>query len=366
MANFSKFTKICVVILLLLTAYFLFRGKDYAKETLKLDSAVVEIIRDYAIGNEELLYESREKHKNGKHLFVKIARQYEVNADFDTAGLLAAVDNAVKDLKFSAAGSIFEKEGDGEKVTALFSFKNRVLYELSFFKKFCRRSAAAAENKSAKIAIVLDDFGYSLNNIDTLFEMDTPLTVSVLPNLPFSERIAKISGEKNIEVILHLPLEPHGGKTNLEKHTILTGMPPQKVIQYLTMAIEGIPGLKGVSNHMGSKATEDRVLMGQIFDELKRRDLYFLDNLVTGRSVCKEVARKKGMRIVARSVFLDNESSEEYIEKQIEQTAGLAKMTGCAIGVGHDRAQTIKTLAKLIPRLKDDGFEFVRVSEIIE
>ena len=222
------------------------------------------------------------------------------------------------------------------------------------------------KGKGAKIAIVLDDFGYNLNNLDTLFEIDSPLTISVLPNLLFSKRIAKKANEQNIEVMLHLPLEPHGEKTNLEKHTILTSMPPQKVNQYLIRAIESIPGLKGVSNHMGSKATEDRVLMGYIFDELRKRDLYFVDNLVTDKSVCKEVAYEKDMRIVARSVFLDNEPDEEYIEGQIKQMARLAEKTGWAVGVGHDRTGTVKVLAKVIPQLKDDGFEFVYVSEIIE
>lgn len=91
-----------------------------------------------------------------------------------------------------------------------------------------------------------------------------------------------------------------------------------------------------------------------------------MDNLTASGSVCGEVAARSKIRIVARSVFLDNESDEDYIENQMRRTAEIAAKTGFAVGVGHDRPATVRVLARIIPELKNDGFQFVYLSEIVK
>jgi hypothetical protein len=292
-------------------------------------------------------------------------RHYDAGPGFNADEFSAKITKLLKKSNFSLEKSVFEKEGQAESFLISFSFKNRILYNLKFLRKKYPY-AIGLKGRGAKIAIVLDDFGYNMNNMEPLFGVNSPLTISILPNLPYSEIIAEQANKNGFEVILHLPLEPHSKESKLEEGTIMVDMPPQKVNELLTKAIESVPKLKGVSNHMGSKALEDSNFIQGLFKELKKRDLYFLDNLVTDKSVCKEVAQKVALRTAARSVFLDNESNESYIEKQTFRTANLAAKTGWAIGVGHDRANTLKVLAKIIPQLKKAGFEFVYVSELVK
>lgn len=359
-----RIVKVIVILLLcLLATRFFLCSRDYTEETLKLDASILNVLKKSGIDEKSLLYKKQESLKSGRHLFLKIDRQYEVGPGFDRDDILAKIKEILKKSRFSLAKSVFGKEGSDESFLVSLSFKNRILYEIKFLKKIYPY-LAKLKGKGAKIAIVLDDFGYNMNNIESLFEIDLPLTISVLPNLPYSEEIARQAPKRNIELILHLPLEPHSGELNLEKGTIKVDMSPEEVNNLLVKTIESVPGLKGVSNHMGSKATEDYNFMVGLFKELKKKDLYFLDNLVTNKSVCKDVAKNVGLRTVARSVFLDNESNESYIEKQIFNTANLAAKTGWAIGVGHNRYATIKVLAKVIPQLEKAGFEFVYVSEL--
>ena len=355
---------IIILFLSLLVIVLLFRSRDYTQETLNLDTSILSIIRKSGIDEKDLLYEKKEQNKSGRHLFLKIERHYKAGADFDADSFLTTIKEFLKRSKFNLAKSVFEKKERHESFLISLAFKNRILYEMKFLKKEYPRPARL-KSTGPKIAIVLDDFGYNVNNIDALFEINSPLTISVLPNLPYSKRIAKQAGKHNFEVMLHLPLEPYGDNVNLEQGTIMVDMPPQEVNNLLVKAIESVPGLKGVSNHMGSKAIEDRNLMQELFKELNKRDLYFLDNLVTDTSICKEVANEVGLRTTVRSVFLDNESDESYIEKQIFHTAHLAEKTGWAVGIGHDRSYTIKILAKAIPQLEKAGFEFVYVSELV-
>jgi len=230
------------------------------------------------------------------------------------------------------------------------------------------RAAPARETRElgdAKIAIVLDDFGYSMNNIKTLFGISAPLTLSVLPNLPYSARIAKEADARGFEIILHLPLEPLEETLPLERGTLMVEMSGEESAGLLAEAIECVPGIKGVSNHMGSRATGDRDFMRGVFEELKKRELYFLDNLVTDESVCGDAASETGICLGRRDVFLDNSPDEEYIKRQVLEAADVADKTGRAIAVGHDRASTIKVLAEAIPELEKEGFEFVYLSELV-
>ncbi len=228
-------------------------------------------------------------------------------------------------------------------------------------KEYVKRYAVTKEG--AKIAIVIDDWGYNLKNLDTLLEIEAPITLSVLPNLPYSRVVAKKAHVDGKEVILHLPLEPHEAMS-LEKDTITTEMTDEEALENLERAILSIPHLKGVSNHMGSKATEDKRLMCTMLKKIKKDDLYFLDSRVTTGSICPEIAEDVGVRFAARSVFIDNELNTEYIKGQIMETARQAFQTGWAIGIGHDRAVTIAALAEMVPKLKEMGIEIVPVSEI--
>lgn len=223
------------------------------------------------------------------------------------------------------------------------------------------------EEYQGKIAIVLDDWGYSLNNVDALKEIKEPLTLAILPRRAYSAAIAGIAKEIGKEAILHLPLEPHREKNyrSLEPDTIMITMTRQEVLKILGADIKNLPGIKGVSNHMGSLATENEPLMKLIFSELKKRKLYFLDSY-TGKTVCKDLAGSAGLAYARRQVFLDNKNDAQYIRGQLELLARIAGQSGYAIGIGHDRPKTLEALAKAIPGLRKRGLRFVYVSELVK
>lgn len=216
-----------------------------------------------------------------------------------------------------------------------------------------------------KIAIVLDDWGYSLNNLMLLENIKSPLTLAILPNLFYSKNVAENSSRLGFETILHLPLEPHE-EFRLEKNTITTAMNETQIKTILKQALESMPYLKGASNHMGSKATEDAIIMQAIFEELKKRHLYFLDSFVSPKTVCSVLARKLNLKFARRDIFLDNEEDPDYIKKQIYQLKTKARIKGEAVGIGHDRKTTLEVLKEEIPKLEKEGYRFVFLSELVK
>lgn len=216
-----------------------------------------------------------------------------------------------------------------------------------------------------KIAIVIDDWGYNIDTLGLLKQINYPLTLAVLPNLPYSEKISKEARARNKEIILHLPMEPHD-KAHIEKNTIMTSMDEKNIRDILNNDLNSVTYAKGVSNHMGSLATADARTMAVIFEELKKRGLYFLDSLVSSGSVCDVVADRVNISFVKRNVFLDNKEDFSCIQQQMNILKSKARQYGHAIGIGHARPLTLEVLKKTMPEAKKEGYEFIYVSELVQ
>ncbi len=228
-----------------------------------------------------------------------------------------------------------------------------------------------------KIAIVIDDFGYSQSNLFIIEKIKHPLTCAVLPNLKNSRLIAGKLKNFGFEIILHLPMEPkekyelesNGLLSNrqshkLEKNTISLNMNETQVINILDVDLASVVFAKGVSNHMGSAITENKIIAKIVMDQVKKKNLYFLDSFVTADSVCAEIAQKIKIRFAKRNIFLDNQNDSLYIKNQLLKLKDLAAKHGEAIGIGHDRPNTLTVLKEMMPKLAKEGYKFVFVSEL--
>lgn len=216
---------------------------------------------------------------------------------------------------------------------------------------------------NGRIAIVIDDWGYNLNNLAFVKQIKYPFTVSILPNLEYSKAVAERLHLEGKEIILHLPMQPNE-ETSLEKDTILVSMTEQEIENIFAEALKSIPYARGVSNHMGSRVTEDARVTGILFSQIKKRGLFFLDSLTSFKSVCSTLAYEFKIPFVERDTFIDNETERGYIKQQLYKLAAKAKLKGAAIGIGHDRRITFETLKEVMPKLKKEGYEFVFLSEL--
>jgi polysaccharide deacetylase 2 family uncharacterized protein YibQ len=243
-----------------------------------------------------------------------------------------------------------------------------ILFSLLIFKKPAKKEVTLkapciSGAVKGKIAVVIDDLGYNMDNLNILDGIKFPVTFSILPNLNYSKTIAQELNKRGFEIMLHLPMEPHE-KIKLENNTILTSMDENKIREIIGADLSSIAYTKGVSNHMGSLASEDSKIMTLIFSELKKRHLYFLDSFVTGKSVAAQLAQKVALRFAKRDVFLDNNLDPGYIREQLRKLKIKARVKGVAIGIGHDRKITLEVLKEVMPELDREGYKFVFVSDL--
>lgn len=222
-----------------------------------------------------------------------------------------------------------------------------------------------AATGKGKIAIVIDDWGYNLKNIPIVDGIKYPLTMAILPNLPYTQEVAVELKKRGFQLILHLPTEPQE-KVRLEDKTIMVGMDNARIEEIFNHDINSIPGLVGISNHMGSRATADTKTMQSLFRGLKKRELYFLDSFVSPGSVCESLAEGMHIGFAKRDVFLDNRQDANYIKGQLNKLKKIARSHASAIGIGHDRQVTLEVLREEMARMEKEGYKFVFVSELVK
>jgi len=217
------------------------------------------------------------------------------------------------------------------------------------------------------IAIVIDDLGQDDHIAQELLQWDLPLTFSILPFTPHSKTLALEVNRRGKEAILHLPMEPHGyPKIKPGEGALLQEMNEESLLHQLSKDIEAIPHIKGVSNHMGSRLTEDPEKMRIILSELKRRGLFFLDSRTTSQTIGLKTAKSIGLRAMERNIFIDHSLNENDIKRQLEQLAQLSLSTGKAIGIGHPHPSTLKSIKEMIPKMKEKGIDIVPLSAVME
>lgn len=224
---------------------------------------------------------------------------------------------------------------------------------------------SSSEARRTRIAIVLDDWGYNLDAFEMLKEVRVPLTLAVLPDLPYSARIAESAHREGHQIILHMPMEPKGVMPP-EKSTIRTGMTDTEIRDRLAKALGSMPQAVGVSNHQGSKATADTRVMKTVLAALGEKHLFFLDSLTTGDSVAAGEARLLGMKVLKRDVFLDNERTDAAVQARLDELVRVAKTQGYAIGIGHDEPVTLEAIRRNLDRFAAEGIEVVPLSQLVQ
>lgn len=212
---------------------------------------------------------------------------------------------------------------------------------------------AQAQKKIPRVAIIIDDMGYNRKMAEKFLELDTVLTISVLPFSPFQKNIVRTAQAKGWDTMLHLPMEPiEYPKVNPGLGALLTSMTPDQLISQLNENLDAIPSVKGVNNHMGSKMTTISTQMYQIFSVLKKRELFFIDSRTTFGSLCKPSARLFQIPFAQRDVFLDHVQDPNFIRRQIKKLVKIANSKGEAIGIGHPFPETYQVLSEVLPNLQ--------------
>jgi uncharacterized protein len=220
--------------------------------------------------------------------------------------------------------------------------------------------------KQGLLAVIIDDAGYSLSELDEFLSIPGPFTVAVLPNLSHSTEAARRVLAAGKDLILHCPMEPEGTE-NPGPGALYTGQSAQRVDELLDAMFASVPGALGMNNHMGSKATADEALMTEVLGYLKSHDKFFVDSRTTADTVGPRIAAAMGLPYLERNAFLDDTPTETDVGAAFDKGVADAKDTGSSVLIGHVQNKVMADILRSRSReLADQGIRLARLSEVIQ
>ena len=216
-----------------------------------------------------------------------------------------------------------------------------------------------------RVAIVIDDCGQWIRTERALVALPIPLTLSVLPDVAYTHTIAAEAAAAGKGVMLHLPMEPLAA-IDPGPGKITTHMSDAAIRSQTGIDIAQIPGIEGVNNHEGSKATADPRVMDDVMGVIHGAGLFFLDSRTSSHSIARATAERLGVPTASRDVFLDDVDTVAAVEAQLRETIRVAQRDGTAIAIGHPRVATLTALRAILPPLAADRtVRFVLVKELV-
>jgi polysaccharide deacetylase 2 family uncharacterized protein YibQ len=215
------------------------------------------------------------------------------------------------------------------------------------------------------VALVIDDAGNNLGEMEPFLAFPGPLTIAVLPGLPHSAEAARRIRAAGKEVFLHQPMEALGGQ-DPGPQAVYSGMDSGEIRRVISRNIDEIGPVAGINNHQGSKITMDETAMETVLALCRERDIQFLDSRTTADTAAPEAAKRLGMKIGGRDVFLDNVREKAAIEASLEAGLALAEKRGGAVMIGHAWSPELAAvLEEFYPRLIARGYVFSTASRLI-
>ena len=206
--------------------------------------------------------------------------------------------------------------------------------------------------------------GLHVERSQKVIALPGPLTLSFLTYVDDLNSWVARARAAGHEVLAHVPMEPLDDTVDAGPGCLRVTMSPDEVRAQLASSLNGWTGYVGVNNHMGSRFCQDRRLMNAVMEELKSRDLVWLDSRTTAETTGKAAAAAAGVPCLERDVFIDYADEDRAVIAQLEQLEAMGHKRGGAIAIGHPRDLTIRLLEDWLARLPQTGLTLVPLTAL--
>lgn len=362
----SAYLIIFVLFILLIWLFNQSKKQNYSELSLKFNNALIDIFVKNGIKNKDINKQSRREHKDGTVFWIEY--NYEIIAadTIDKAKLLNQIE-----MEASSHELKFEKRDFDDKTILLKILSHqKVLSNISLIsdpaaqeKTFIKKE----ESFEKRVAIVIDDIG-SNKDLSGFLNLGIPITFAIMPHEIFSKQIAKDLTDRKMPYILHLPMEPEAyPKVNPGKAALLVKMNESEIKEKFQSDINSVPGVVGVSNHMGSRFSADADKMMVLLKLVKEKGLFYFDSYTTPKTKAAATAKKVEIPFLVNEMFLDVKDEHDFMKKQCGILLKRTEKYGYGIAIAHiQRKNIVPVLKEIIPQFKNAGIKFVYLSDLVK
>ncbi len=218
-----------------------------------------------------------------------------------------------------------------------------------------------------RVALVVDDVGYGGPSTRSLLNLRTPFSAAILPFYPGSSWAARTTLERDLESMLHLPMQPKGAEGKYRKNIIIgPHLKAPEIVKRARKAIESLPGIRGVNNHMGSRATESWFVMSEVLPIIQSYRLFFVDSVTSSKSVAFRSAKKLGLKAAKRTTsFLDNDPSYVGVRDAFNSLLKSCGPKERHVAILHDKPDSVKAMKEAIAKFRKRAIELAFAGDLV-
>ncbi len=225
--------------------------------------------------------------------------------------------------------------------------------------------AGARAAPPPRVAIVFEHAGPSLADLAPIYGMHQPFGLGIFPRMRYSAQIAREAEAHGLTPVLHLPLEARNpADMGSVPGAVWVRMTDAQIERVVEEDLASTPGVVGVSNHAGSRATADRRVMAAVLHAVKAKGLWFEENRTTPASVASDIAARLGIRVVLITTYLDDPPVN--IEGKVRALIATAKRQGAVVAAAHITTGAPQVVRRLLPEFQRAGIVFVPITEFLK
>lgn len=294
----------------------------------------------------------------------------------DTKYYKIYIDQARMDLNFAnliISGQIEIYHGTIESGKELYSGSRQILYiadsdNNKFVVTLVYSKNNTTSHSSKKLAVIVDDFGYfDSDHLQEFLDMDQGVTFSILPFEHYSQHVMNKAVKAGHETLIHMPMEPIDyPRHNPGPDAIYVHMSERDIRRTVQKYIKALPLCIGANNHMGSMVTSDAEVIRIVLEEVKKKDLFFLDSRTSQNSVAYNVARDMMIPTFENSMFLDTEPLNDSTYKaKFHRLEKMAESRSPMMVIAHcNTAKQLQYLKRFLKDAKAAGYELIPASQL--
>lgn len=210
------------------------------------------------------------------------------------------------------------------------------------------------------LSLIIDDLGNDPERDRRVLALPGPVALAILPDTPHATLLARAGHQAGRTIMVHMPMAPAGGDFAWQPD-----QPPFVWLERLEAALRAVPHAHGLNNHTGSLMTANETAMTTLMPELQRRHLFFVDSRTTSQTVAAASAQRIGLASLSRDLFLDHDSRPEAVAAAFQRGLDIARRQGSVVMIGHPHASTLAVLERELPKLAEQGINWIDVPPMI-
>ncbi len=200
-----------------------------------------------------------------------------------------------------------------------------------------------------EIAMIFDGMGSTFQELNSVYSLGIPVTVSIVPGLKFSRNVAYIARRCGFDVLIHIPTDSSSPRGKNKDFYLEPSSSRWRVEGVMRYAVNYVRIAKGIIIYPGFEMDNNEVIK-IISSYLKRNNFVFVSGDKEGEKSLVQLLKSKGVKYLPVDMVVSCNGGD--IKKEITSVFKQAQNKGKIVVLVCPGKEILDILGKLIPLWK--------------